>query len=323
MELGSSIVGYRKQLYILLSRQRSGSTLLRSFINSHPDMIAFGELFYPDSSPEFMAGYYHYWLQRIASDRSSIILEREPLALLEKYLESLSGIIEFKQSIVVDVKYSQAENIPNFFRFINERGCPVIHLVRGNVLATYISDLVLNQRIATGQSIHGVNKLPSIKVTIDTGGLIKELDQRAYEHQYYLQRTESSKVLEVIYEDCTRSAGEQTVFREDQARRLCEFMSCDYVEMKSSLRKQGDKMLEDMVTNWSEVKEVLSNTKYRALADYDGKVEDKSNICSVGPGSADNDESPANKIRTQRNRKRTGAVATMANEKIARVTPEG
>jgi hypothetical protein len=52
-------------------------------------MIAIGELSYPDASPEFIAGYYHHWLQRSAADRSSITLEKEPLGLLDKYFESL------------------------------------------------------------------------------------------------------------------------------------------------------------------------------------------------------------------------------------------
>lgn len=134
----------------LIAQQRSGTNLLRQSLATTPWFIDRDEIFHnrPDMGT--------YWTHRalmIAKDPLlSIPYKQHQNKLFNSYLEKFANSPD--EFSLIDVKYNSLHNLnclwqnpsvrPHLFTFLSENQIPVIHLIRQDVLASYVSSLVAN-----------------------------------------------------------------------------------------------------------------------------------------------------------------------------------
>lgn len=195
----------------IIGTQRTGTTVLRSIIDSHPDTYCYGEVFYSRHAHQEDC-FYYYLKERVREDINYCVPSRDRNEiLLRGYLDRLAELSEYQKRVVFDCKYdflcgaletgmrkpSQEPFLASKFR---EFGVSVIHLTRKNTLAIYVSSLLSmkNRKWATSDP-------ESLKVTsvhVPTDGLLKRLEGREIEmKEMDTILSKNMNILRLSYED--------------------------------------------------------------------------------------------------------------------------
>lgn len=108
-----------------------------------------------------------------------------------------------KTAIGIDIKYEQLMLIPNQINILQQKGTKIIHLIRKNILKTFISLELNRMQEKLGRKSHGAKKIQPIKVELLTDNrLLAELDKRMKEIEYFKEFfSKNFNYLEIYYED--------------------------------------------------------------------------------------------------------------------------
>lgn len=139
-----------KDLIVILARQRSGTGALGSVLDSHPDVVYVGEIFHPQNVDTDQNNYFYY-LKNISSKYKAIGQVFNPYEIFSEYVNYLKSIVDCKK-VVVDVKYRSMHHLngpwhgildtPKFLQFCLSENIPIIHLLRNNLLQTFVSGVL-------------------------------------------------------------------------------------------------------------------------------------------------------------------------------------
>ncbi len=124
---------YKK--FIILGTARTGSNFLRSLLNSHKHVIAFGEIFSDYNAIDWQLPVYKF-----RSNRVLTLIQNDPTAFLESkvfrnYPRYVSAV-GFK----IFYNHAQNENWKPVWLHLKDMGVRVIHIKRKNLLKTYLSE---------------------------------------------------------------------------------------------------------------------------------------------------------------------------------------
>jgi LPS sulfotransferase NodH len=130
--------------FIILGFQRSGTSWLETMLNSHPEILCLGELFYfasgriPFLNPRGRKTDYSYrkYVETSRRNRMMHFLNRKKAVfecLENVYSDQKNNAIGFK------LMYDQAKTFSRVVSYIENKQIRVLHLVRKNVLKTMIS----------------------------------------------------------------------------------------------------------------------------------------------------------------------------------------
>jgi len=210
---------------LLLSTQRSGSHLLKSFIESRfPTVICSGELLeepvafarqFPtlSSHPEFP----HFWLwyELEAAARAISVAPDKRIEAFEAYLSKLYALVQ-PRDLVIDAKYNSIRSLSgywdtdsgsnDFTSFIISRKIPVLHLIRKNILRVIVS-----KKLAELTGIWHRTKERSAdellpKVWLDPHGVVVDIRYALQLTQDYRNRLSGyPDYEEIVYEDFIRT----------------------------------------------------------------------------------------------------------------------
>ena len=145
--LPMKIADYQK--FIVLSLPRSGSNYLIHFLNSHPNITSYGEPFQPNfllgnpsrtifENPLFFTIYRHF------RNRYPIFFLNH--VIFKKYPSTISAV-GFK----IFYEHADSGKLQHVWSFLKEiPGLKIIHLIRQNILKSYISLLIA---LRTGEFI--------------------------------------------------------------------------------------------------------------------------------------------------------------------------
>lgn len=237
--------------FVVISRPRTGTNMLRSILNGHGRVIAFGEVF---RSPEFigwaMPGY-----PRIGPLRRR--LEREPVRFLD---EVVYGPYPRRfDAVGFKLFYGHARQpgwLPVWDRLQGRTDVVVIHMRRRNVLKSVLS-------FARAERT-GAWEARRVR-TPDPGPIALDFDQcryhfeqnRRWEAECDARFAEHPK-LDLLYEDLARD-------RAGQMRRVYEALGVAPRDVAPATRRQGSKPMSETIANYAELKARFAGTPWEAF----------------------------------------------------------
>lgn len=248
------------QKFILLAGRRSGTTLFIDCLNSHPDVFCYKRIFGVEKkikSPDENRHSSDYFLYRTANlfAIAQYFLSRQ--ASISKFLQTK---LDFSNGIKAHgfrVIYSMSNKYPALFKWAGVEKAKVIHLVRENVLKTYISE-----ETAKIHKMHHPKKgdiVSTVKLHINISTIQQTLNNRLHEIEAQRAGCDGLPYLQVTYESFVERRGVES-------KRVLEFLGVDSdIDLKSDLIKINPSNLEDLVENYQELKSELTGTPLEKL----------------------------------------------------------
>lgn len=217
--------------FIVLTRSRTGSNLLMSWLNSHPHIHACGEIF-----RELKGKNYRKILNRIFS--------KQP-----RHVKAAGFKIFYY--------HPQDDNSGDVWdELVSLKDLHVIHLKRKNILRT-----LLSRKIAGKQDIWGVTKSrPSNAVAEKVVELSVEELRSGFEgtknlEKKYERMFNAHPGLTIYYEDLVKSS-------EREMSIIAAFLGLEFVAPTTRLKRQNPEKLPQLIRNYEELKNVFSNTEW-------------------------------------------------------------
>ncbi len=241
----------RQQVFIVLATQRSGSNWLEDRLDSASSIVMHrSEVF----RRTLQQGGYREWAS--ANRARSVGARVVPGWNKHRYIESLRPPTNTERA-GFRVMYDQLRRNPSLLAPILVQRVPVIHLVRENVLSTYVSTLAARQ---TGRYITRSNHKPSPPVVVDCANLLDELDRRyglIERHRKLLRWADHHEV-----------SFERYVAQPDtHDARVLEFLGLAPDTLESDFRPQGRGGVRDRIANIDQVERALSGSRFESLLD--------------------------------------------------------
>lgn len=237
--------------FIVLGRSRVGSNLLRGLLNTHPQIVAFGEVFRDITNLDW--DHIGYFQTRSVTE----LAQRDPARFLEtrllgRYPTSVRAV-GFKLFYYHARDGAQAGVWP---WLLQRRDIRVIHLKRDNLLATHVS----RKRAAlTGRWVKtSAEEDRPLTLSLDYHEVLSDFEQtRAWETE--ADRAFSSHpVLQVRYEDLAADFHSAVL-------RLESFLGVETRHVQPSTLRQTTRPLSEMVSNYQELKARFAGTPWISL----------------------------------------------------------
>jgi LPS sulfotransferase NodH len=237
--------------FIILGKGRSGSNFLRGLLNSHSQIITFGELFRDD---DFIGWEFPTYDRYLQSPKIISLRQNQPVTFLKnkvfnKYPKQISAV-GFK----LFYYHAQDDSRQVVWSFLKEQqNIKIIHLKRNNTLRELLS---LRKAFITNKwtNIDG-SKDKQLSITLDYQDCLQEFTYSQKIKQYYDLFFKENLKIDVNYE----------VLSNDylsEIKRIQDFLEVDYEFVKPSTFKQSAQPLSEAISNYFELKEKFKNTPW-------------------------------------------------------------
>lgn len=249
--------------FVILGTQRTGTTLVRTSLSSHPDILCCGEVFLLGRRPYSKSdGYWSYTRLNVKNRVQALLMPRMTTAA---YLNQLYSKKEYA-AIGFKLMLGHCLARPYIWPLVVDKDVKVILVRRRNSLKTLVS-----RRTAAESGVYHISRTLGVtsaveswdarSVTLDPLTLVEDLDSINSEYdrwRSYLEDT--TERLDVEYEDYTEDivAGNKKVL---------EFLGMRQVPLKSDLKKVNPDDLSQSIANYDEVVQVLENSRYSGYLD--------------------------------------------------------
>jgi len=220
---------------VILCLGRSGSTHLQSLLDSHPDIRCFGELFSDRSEGDSVR-----FVNSPHGDAAAYLAER-----LSGHDEHAAGFKLPMNSIRAHPKAAEAVRADPELR--------VIRLSRKNLLAQLVSRRLLAES-GVAHSIHG--SYGDARIRIEPDLCLRALSVMEQDESELDEIAAGKATLRLTYEEL--AAGE----RLDDVQRFLDVLP---QQLRSWFEKLRTRPLRESVSNWDELVEVLTGTRYERL----------------------------------------------------------
>jgi LPS sulfotransferase NodH len=227
-------------------------------LNSHPKIHCFGELF-KQRRPKGLhpEGESAYWLQCQESLRwrLSDLISRQKLAT--SFLDDVLNRHDAQEAVGFKLMLNQIKYFRRLTDLINADHYHVLHVVRRNVLKTYVSRLAARQR-----GYYHSDKAKKIqRVAVPTKNIEKRLRQiESDEMEIKRMFKNNGPYLQVAYEDFQH-------FDDATNSSVLKFLGASQFKIGSLLKKQSSDNLTEMIDNYEEVAACIADTAYAKFLD--------------------------------------------------------
>lgn len=241
--------------FVVLTSNRSGSEWVISTLNSLQHVSAHGELFLPRARVSEKKWDSDFAYTRFVETKSEGLAFR-PFSVFSylNALYSLPGKVGFK------LMYKQLGLYPEILIYLLRHRIRVVHLVRRNHLDVLLS-FAVKTKIGRAHLLVGQSAPDEIGVELNTKNLIRQLERLQKKQNIARKLLIWSRLphLEVAYEDLLRDQA--------QFRLIWDFLSIKPQEHmpQSTLVKIRRKGHRDVISNYGEVKAVMTNSKFAEL----------------------------------------------------------
>ncbi len=230
----------------VIGRPRSGTTVFKHMLATHPNIINLGEIFnenHPQSYWEFLA--------RRAKDDGTCLFPSKSTAMFLAYVDELKSRFVKNGSdrnfIVLDVKYDQAHSVfapwqdmnalPRLFALMKQFGWYVIDIERSDVLAMSISNMIAMKRKVYHVEANRARDEDDVKISVDTKLLQRDIESTVISysrlHRFFSGYPKYSRV---AYENMFDESGE--MFSPELIAQLARFLELpDRFNRAPKLRK--------------------------------------------------------------------------------------
>lgn len=238
-----------KTPFVILTSQRSGSTWLVSLLNQLKATKAYGELFLPRKHVE-------NWDADFAYPRFDEVRGQMAGIRPARVFHYLDGVYQHRGAVGFKLMYSQLYRYPELLIYFWTHRVRVVHLVRKNALDFVISQ-TLKRKIQKAHRLADDPPLEDVQIELDPKTLIHRLQvrQRKSKRGQMILRLSGLRSIEIGYEDLQK---DPSVFQS-----LCQFLSIETDVMpQSRFQKVRSKTQDQIIKNYSEVKQVLEGTGF-------------------------------------------------------------
>lgn len=257
------------QFVVIVGTQRSGTTVTRTILATHPKIRAYGEVFLPRHY-KMRECYYHYLAERCAEKPEWCVPTAENAdKLFAGYLYRLEHMSP-EPVVVFDCKYQFLGGVfnlgvhhggtPHMVTLMQKHGFKFLHLHRDNVLATHVSALVsAKTRVWATEDPRSVGDRT---VWVDPNTIKAVLDNR---------RNEFSRYNKLLPQDA-KNVGYEVLFRNpNKADPTVLAQIADHIGVEPhgfNLTPRYKKIglpLKDSIQNFDEVAEALEGTPHEYM----------------------------------------------------------
>lgn len=235
--------------FVILAVPRSGSNLLCTLLNSHPDVVCHHEVFNPEGI--FYALDFREMSPGLGSRNDR---DREPLEFLARLWRHDWGVSH------VGFKMTRGQDEQVLAAVLEEPGVRKILLRRSNVLRTYVSELIAQQ---TGRwEVYRVTELP-----VDRPRLRVEAEA-------FFAHAQLNEVYYTQLEDVLTRSGQawlatdyENLFSSSEQRRLLRFLGVahDCAALEPQSVRQNPEPLRHLIDNYDELAQALGGTDFAPL----------------------------------------------------------
>jgi len=237
--------------FIILGRSRTGSNLLRSLLNSHPQVVAFNELYRARERISWGLPYYPQ------SSRLLTLRQRDPVGFLESevygtYPRSVAAV-GFK----IFYYHAQDDDWKILWdHLLAQRDLRVIHIKRDNMLRTHLSRK--RAQITNSWENRSGRQERNPAVTLDYAECLHDFETtRGWEQRF-----------DELFHDHPRCVVHYEQLAADyvaQSARIMEFLGVPPLPVEPLTRKQSRAPLSAQIINYADMKRQFAGTPW---ADY-------------------------------------------------------
>jgi LPS sulfotransferase NodH len=240
-------VDYQK--FIILGRARTGSNMLRGLLNSHSQIVAFGELFRStDSIGWDYPGY------RSQPQHMLALIRDNPISFLETKVFK-----EFPQHVSAvgfKIFYAHAQDDqwkPVWSHLRQKKEIKVLHLKRRNILRTHFS---LQRVEKTGKWRNATDmKEEKVSIWLDYEECRQAFTRTRERETQYDALFEEHQKMELLYEELSHNYT-------SEMKRIQHFLGVDCEIVKPITYKQSQQPLSEAIANYYELKERFQGTPW-------------------------------------------------------------
>jgi len=244
--------------FVIAGTQRTGTTLIRTCLSSHPAILCQGEVFQQGKKPYKQDGGYWKYYRRSFKSRIQAVLN--PSRLTASFLEDMYGAKGYS-AIGFKLMMSHCQSMPHLWSQLLAQDIKAILVRRQNALKTLVS-----RRAAVSSGVYHVstemqNKASvrnwvATKIRIDTTKLIKDIQSIEAEHaDWKLKLDRNVEYIEIDYEDYVKN-------QSGTNERMMNFLGTEKISLTSDLKKVNPDDLQDIIGNYTDVVQILQNTQY-------------------------------------------------------------
>lgn len=236
---GAGVLPYTP--FVILCTARTGSEFLKSLLNDHDNVIAWGALFAPASRDRIRWGFVGQ------SQRASLreLLLRDPDQFLEREVYTLYPASIQAVGFKIFYGHAQSDEWQSVWSYLRRReDIRVLHLRRRNLLARQVS-LELAQTSRVWRSRGGPSDgIPSI--TLDFDKCVEEFRRVRRGERELGEMFGPARVLDLAYEDLAASQA-------TEMSRVFEFLGVENQGVRPATRRQSSGALKDKIENFDEL----------------------------------------------------------------------
>jgi LPS sulfotransferase NodH len=234
--------------FIILTSARSGTHMLRSSLLAHPDIVVQHELF-----NEAMGALHPYTMTESAAN------------IIEHYAFKGGGEnIKARGFPLLEEQASahKGKQWQDVWKIIKEmEDIKIIHLSRRNLLRRIISHA--NARDTQQWTLYPNNKakIKNTTFTIEIDHLQKNFEMMAKRYQQANDIFSGHKMIDICYEDLCNG------LEQEMKKKILPFLEVPFVQIHPATRKNPEKNMIDIVSNYSELKQHFKDTKWAKFFD--------------------------------------------------------
>jgi hypothetical protein len=250
-------------IIVLLGGVRSGTTVFRQFLATHPRLVNCGEIF----NSSHRGGFYAFLSNICLTDKRAIIPENQEKAF-EDYLADCCSRSTGKTPII-DIKYEHLRLLhrpweppfasPLLLDFIRRKRLFVINL-RRNPVDAVISNFSAIHRGVYHLSTADAALTGSATLSIDPKAFLKQIRQRIKTTRFISNFFSSyKKYLQLDYEELFDKSSGQAAFSPLVSNKMSASLSIENnFDHRPKLQKVIDVPREALVKNYAELEETIS-----------------------------------------------------------------
>jgi LPS sulfotransferase NodH len=234
--------------FVILAAPRTGSNLLCTLLNSHPEVLCHHELFNPNGI------FYALGYRDGSLDLGSMeARERDPFGFLQRVWEQPQG------ASCIGFKMTRGQNASVMQSLIEDPGVLKILLHRRNRLKTFVSEELARQtdrwEVYAGDEL--AIDTPRLHVDVESFMAHCELNERFYQEIQHALRSGRQPWIETAYED---------ILAAPEHVRLLEFLGVEATRenLSQSSIKQSDTDLRTHIENFRGLELALEGSEYLA-----------------------------------------------------------
>jgi LPS sulfotransferase NodH len=271
---------YRR--FIILGRGRTGSNFLRGLLNSHPQVITFGELF---RFPHEIGWEFPDYDRFLHSPSMVALLQNDPIRFLQK---QVFGKVPRRIAAVgfkIFYYHAQEDSRRSIWPYLEEqKDLKVIHIKRKNTLRMILSE---KKAFKTNRwtNTTGVEEA-KFSVAIDYEECVRRFAEEQAAAEEYDHRFAEHPMLQVLYEDLVSDC-------QNQIRFIQAFLGLDYQALKPSTYRQSNQRLSEAITNYAELRNRFIGTRWEVFFDEPPELPDT----VFAPETANTVARPASEVR--------------------------